>query len=948
MALLSYANIEERRPDVLMRKTFSGLQEFYKFLNATKSYLESPKAVRRLSWVKIDQQPNDDDEKSDGVWVQLTEPEGDSSNIDATLKIFLHEDNKAVYEAGESNWLTIGAAAQECTVCKNKDGKPKISYQSEAHAAKVAATSKVELKPYECEHGQGWHLTKDLSGKLYFKDNHKIEIFDRDPDKEQLKLERLPTERFLVIRPNTYQINCQISAIRQLQDAPSSMHRPLLRLFEASGHAEWVDMTYEYRKFKDLYLNLAHHGSLSATYSDSVDEWYVLTEEGRDGTLEQREWVNICLNTPDFAFLEGPPGSGKTTAICELIIQSVLRDKRVLLCASTHIAVDNVLERLMSDTNKLRDAVLPIRIGDDGRKISRIAQQWQLKNFIKTEHKRLLRGLNKVKQLSPAQQELLEQLNAGQQTIESMILEAANLVCGTTIGILQHPDIKNKEKQTPPFDLMIIDEASKTTFQEFLVPALLAKRWILVGDPKQLSPYVDDESMAVNIESCLADSYRREACFDVFRAAHKKNTTYSLVGCKNRRVIEYYEQQAKSKNVAIGTEKSIASDMPYSDIIIGSRSFLEENQDILPLDISSIRHPEFVPYAINRRAAAYRRMSGKRHESLEENTWQAEIAWRLTRLYEQRLDPTHDDAEDSKLPSKKSTSARYRDDIKLLLPHYDNHDTVWGDIDRVRRVALPSILESLQDGFERNKRQKDGTALSDGLPPWVKEQRSVTLTWQHRMHPDIARFSHEHIYKGKALFTPEDMEQRRGPPWTYRSKGKRCIWQDVKGKKDSDNINTSEVYQIMQELRQFDKWARSNPNLDDYGKQKPWEVAMLTFYRGQERALRQALREWTGQEEELRYFYRGSQTKHYIDIQVCVVDRFQGHEADLVLLSFASHYPTSFLTSPNRLNVAITRARYQLMVFGDRNGLRKAPGLLGDFVGKLDYDKLINSKKYRR
>ena len=946
MALLSYANIEERRPDVLMRKTFSGLQEFYKFLNATKSYLESPKAVRRLSWVKIDQQPNDDDdEKSDGVWVQLTEPEGDSSNIDATLKIFLHEDNKAVYEAGESNWLAIGTAARECTICKNKDKTAKVSYQSEAHAAEIAANSNDELGIYKCEHGQGWHLTKDLSGKLYFPKDHKIEILDRDPDKEQLKLERLPTERFLVIRPNTYQINCQIKAIRQLQDAPSLMHRPLLRLFEASSHAKWGDVADGYWESSGVY-----HDFSSDRYADSVSEWHVLTDGDRQGTSEQREWVNICLNTPDFAFLEGPPGSGKTTAICELIIQSVLRDERVLLCASTHIAVDNVIERLMSDTNKLRDTVLPIRIGDDGRKISRIAQQWQLKNFIKTERKRLLRELNKVKQLSSAQQELLEQLNAGQQTIERMILEAANLVCGTTIGILQHPDIKNKEKQNPPFDLMIIDEASKTTFQEFLVPALLAERWILVGDPKQLSPYVDDESMAVNIESCLADSDKREACFDVFRVAHKKNTTYSLVGCENRRVIEYYEQQAKSKNVAIGTEKSTASDMPYSDIVIGSRSFLEENQDILPLDISSIGHPELVPDAIERRASAYRRLSGKLHESLEENTWQTEVAWRLTRLYEQRLDPTHDDEEDSELPrkSKKSTSARYRQEIDLLLPHGDGRDIVWEAIDRVRRVALPSILESLQDGFERNKRQKDGTALSDGLPSWVKEARSVTLTWQHRMHPDIARFSHEHIYEGKALLTPEDMEERRGSPWTYRSEGKRCIWQDVKGKKDNNNINTSEVDHIMQELRQFDKWARSNPNLDDYGKQRPWEVAVLTFYRGQERALRRALRNWTGQKKEFRYFYRGSQTKHYIDIQVCVVDRFQGHEADFVLLSFASHYPTSFLASPNRLNVAITRARYQLIVLGNRNGLGKASGLLGNFVRELPYEKLINSKKQRR
>ena len=58
----------------------------------------------------------------------------------------------------------------------------------------------------------------------------------------------------------------------------------------------------------------------------------------------------------------------------------------------------------------------------------------------------------------------------------------------TTIGILQHPDIKSGGHASPDFDVLIVDEASKTPFQEFLVPALLAKRWIIVGDPKQLLP----------------------------------------------------------------------------------------------------------------------------------------------------------------------------------------------------------------------------------------------------------------------------------------------------------------------------------------------------------------------------------------------------------------------------------------------------------------------------
>ena len=47
------------------------------------------------------------------------------------------------------------------------------------------------------------------------------------------------------------------------------------------------------------------------------------------------------------------------------------------------------------------------------------------------------------------------------------------------------------------------------------------------------------------------------------------------------------------------------------------------------------------------------------------------------------------------------------------------------------------------------------------------------------------------------------------------------------------------------------------------------------------------------------------------------VDRFQGREADLVLLSMRNTSRVGFLDSPNRLNVAVTRARQQLVVIGN-------------------------------
>ena len=52
------------------------------------------------------------------------------------------------------------------------------------------------------------------------------------------------------------------------------------------------------------------------------------------------------------ALIHGPPGTGKTTAVVELIRQAVARGERVLASAASNIAVDNMAERLLSGGGK--------------------------------------------------------------------------------------------------------------------------------------------------------------------------------------------------------------------------------------------------------------------------------------------------------------------------------------------------------------------------------------------------------------------------------------------------------------------------------------------------------------------------------------------------------------------------------------------------------------------
>lgn len=60
----------------------------------------------------------------------------------------------------------------------------------------------------------------------------------------------------------------------------------------------------------------------------------------------QQSAIECALNTPSVAIIHGPPGTGKTSTLTELILQAVSRDMKVLVCAPSNIAVDTILGRL--------------------------------------------------------------------------------------------------------------------------------------------------------------------------------------------------------------------------------------------------------------------------------------------------------------------------------------------------------------------------------------------------------------------------------------------------------------------------------------------------------------------------------------------------------------------------------------------------------------------------
>ena len=81
----------------------------------------------------------------------------------------------------------------------------------------------------------------------------------------------------------------------------------------------------------------------------------------------QREAVLQALAAKEAALIHGPPGTGKTTVLVEIVRQAVAKGAHVLASAPSNIAVDNMLEKLLDTGLKVVRMGHPARILDSLR-----------------------------------------------------------------------------------------------------------------------------------------------------------------------------------------------------------------------------------------------------------------------------------------------------------------------------------------------------------------------------------------------------------------------------------------------------------------------------------------------------------------------------------------------------------------------------------------------------
>ena len=229
--------------------------------------------------------------------------------------------------------------------------------------------------------------------------------------------------------------------------------------------------------------------------------------EALDSSLNdtQIEAVQFAMSARDVGLIHGPPGTGKTTTVVEIIRQAVRRGNRVLACAPSNLAVDNVFERLLGFGERV------VRLGHPARVLPELREH-TLDLLVEAHHDvRLARKLVKQalalfreagkqrrtapkpgerRQLRDDARSLLADARKMEQQAAESILDSAAVLCATTTGI-------DSQLLGPRrFDLVVIDEACQSTEPGCWIPLLRGDRLVLAGDHCQLPPTVVSQEAA--------------------------------------------------------------------------------------------------------------------------------------------------------------------------------------------------------------------------------------------------------------------------------------------------------------------------------------------------------------------------------------------------------------------------------------------------------------------
>ena len=288
-------------------------------------------------------------------------------------------------------------------------------------------------------------------------------------------------------------------------------------------------------EFNEKSLNLVNvlFEIFEPTFNENIERKnYIknLTFFNKELNESQKDAVRFALEVNEIGLIHGPPGTGKTTTIVEVILQLVKLGNKILVVAPSNIAVDNIGEKLIhyKSTLSSKDSNINLefdlcRIGHPARLLPSVisncldtkvenSDNTQFVKKVKREIDKIKRELQKIDYKEKEKKFALKQeLKDKKEDIKGSykntvfdIYRKANIILSTCVSSGENY-LNLAISKDNPFDYIIIDECAQGTECLCWVPILQGKKAILAGDHLQLPPTIKSKNAEYVLSYTLFD-----------------------------------------------------------------------------------------------------------------------------------------------------------------------------------------------------------------------------------------------------------------------------------------------------------------------------------------------------------------------------------------------------------------------------------------------------------
>ncbi|MNU15309.1 ATP-dependent RecD-like DNA helicase [compost metagenome] len=557
--------------------------------------------------------------------------------------------------------------------------------------------------------------------------------------------------------------------------------------------------------------------------------------------LSQKKGVDQAFANP-LSVIEGPPGTGKTQTILNIIANAVINNQSVAVVSSNNSATKNVFEKLEANGVSFIAAVL----GSGKNKKEFLSSQSKIPDLssfrIETEEEQMLRQSNAILFVELSEKLALKNelalLKLEIEKIKTEYQHFSNAVF-LPLDISFKKNIKSDQLLSLWMTLDDYEQYAKkfTWWRKLIFPFLygIRDRNFYSLDYQEMISIV--QSKYYEVEICELETKRKNFEDELhsfsFNDKMKEYTEVSMQLFKNALYKKYRGQERPEYTDA--------------DLYFKSAEFITDYPVIMSTTYSlrkSLAEKVVYDYVIIDEASQVDLATGVLALSCAKR---AVIVGDLKQL---------PNVVDSKTAEQ----------TDFIFACYK--------IPEAYRYSSHSLLSSVTEVFP-------------DIP-------KTLLREHYRCHPQIIDFCNRKFYNDELIILSEGQKEKE-PLLVYRT---------VAGNHARERMNQRQIDVITQEIIPHQKLENVN-------------LGIVTPYRNQTTALQSIF--------------------HGTDLKADTVDKFQGRENDVIILSTVDNEISEFTDNPNRLNVAVSRAKNQFILLVNGNDCENDTNI-ADLIRYIEYN----------